>query len=109
MKGFAYNDIYMTNIRFEVIILFKWKLYPKCMATIYKRIFNLELIGKDSISAKVPTVTECQLYPWPLYPKSKPTLFLLFRICSILMQRKNIIFSIFFKLLNLTDLLCRLL
>ena len=47
---------------FIIIVPLKWPLYPKCVATI-GGLFKLEMIRKDSVPAKVATVSE-----WPLYP-----------------------------------------
>ena len=51
-------------IVFIIILPAKWPLYPKCVATI-SGLFELEMVEKDSVTAKVATLSE-----WPLYPKS---------------------------------------
>ena len=56
-------------IVFIIILPAKWPLYPKCVATI-SGLFELEMVEKDSVPAKVATLSEWPLYPWPLYPKS---------------------------------------
>ena len=52
---------------FNMKIHVKWPLYPKCVATM--SIFKLGMIGKDSVPAKMATISEWPLYPWPPYPK----------------------------------------
>ena len=47
----------------------KWPLYIQCVATI-SGLFQLEMVEKDSVPAKVATIAKWPLYPWPLYPKS---------------------------------------
>ena len=57
---------YLSHV-FNMKIHVKWPLYPKCVATM--SIFKLGMIGKDSVPAKMATISEWPLYPWPLYQK----------------------------------------
>ena len=70
MNGMNNMLLFMVaNQCFQHNITVKWPLYPKCVPTI-SGLFQLKMIEKDSVPAKVAIISEWPRCPWPVYRKS---------------------------------------